>query len=510
MSGGTPRPGGLPSDDPGVRHRPTDERPARWIAGPPRAVRLMMAWFIACGSWSHPANAQPLDEALRYNERGHLETLSRNGVASSFRYDGLDRLTAQDMMTPPLNGPRRYVLDADGNRLADHRTTYTVQPGAQRLAARDGVALLYGPAGHLLTDRLWIDGRWVRRSFDWNAAGRLKSVSMDGVTVASYLYNDAGQRTRKTLSMAPPGVPAVTLFRHDPKGQLVLEVAGTAASGPGVAVQPGQVLVRYLWQDAVPVAVIWPPMTPGNPGGTVDRLVYLTVDHLNTPRRATDAQGVVVWQWQGEAFGADLPDEDADRDGRRTVINLRFPGQYFDAESRLHYNWHRYYDPQVGRYTQSDPIGLAGGINTYAYVEGNPISDADPDGLHPLAGAVAGFSVELGLQAWRNYRNGCDVFDVGNYDWYDVGVSTAVGAAAPGWLAVGKTAGTSGRAIAYLTEQLGRAQTANRVAKIEGRITSHSMRIADVLLPQLGFQGVKALGKQISGAGGANDCTCRK
>lgn len=127
-----------------------------------------------------------------------------------------------------------------------------------------------------------------------------------------------------------------------------------------------------------------------------------------------------------------------------------------------------------------------------------------------LLGAGFGAGLELGTQAFKIYRNGCDVFDAGNYNWYDVGVSAAVGAIAPGWLAVGKTASTSGRAIANLMEQLGRAQTANRAAKIERRIAEHSMSIADVLLPQIGFQVVKELGKQVSGVGGANDCTCEK
>jgi len=120
-------------------------------------------------------------------------------------------------------------------------------------------------------------------------------------------------------------------------------------------------------------------------GGTTSEVVrYLHSDHLNTPRLATNGQALVIWRWEGTAFGQTAPNEDVDGDGKLTTINLRFPGQYYDAESGLHYNWNRYYDPRIGRYVTSDPIGLAGGFNTYAYVTNNPLIWMDPWGLDRL------------------------------------------------------------------------------------------------------------------------------
>jgi RHS repeat-associated protein len=76
------------------------------------------------------------------------------------------------------------------------------------------------------------------------------------------------------------------------------------------------------------------------------------------------------WRWDGGAFGETVPNNDPDGDGTLTTVNLRYPGQYFDSETGLHYNWNRYYDPKIGRYITSDPIGLGGGMNTYLYAWG--------------------------------------------------------------------------------------------------------------------------------------------
>jgi RHS repeat-associated protein len=108
---------------------------------------------------------------------------------------------------------------------------------------------------------------------------------------------------------------------------------------------------------------------------------YLHSDHLNTPRALTDSTGSVVWRAAYDAFGAATVDADPDGDGTEATLNLRFPGQYFDQESGLHYNYFRTYDPSTGRYLESDPIGLAGGVNTYSYAGVNPITNIDPYGL---------------------------------------------------------------------------------------------------------------------------------
>jgi len=128
-------------------------------------------------------------------------------------------------------------------------------------------------------------------------------------------------------------------------------------------------------------------LRPGSAG--VAQMFFIHSDHLNTPRVITNSTGQAVWRLdQGEPFGNSLPDENPSGLGNFTC-NLRLPGQYFDKESNTHYNMARDYDPAIGRYIQSDPIGLAGGINTYAYVDSNPLSRADPTGqIWPAIGGM--------------------------------------------------------------------------------------------------------------------------
>lgn len=343
----------------GALRRPTAEQ--HWSA---QHTSLILSLLSAVAMQPQVGHAQTSStETITHDERGNVSGITRDGQAATYQYDMLDRLKAE---TGPSTQSITY--DANGNRTGDASSTYTVAPNSNRLATRNGQNVIHDAAGNVTRERVRLNGSLMTRTLAYNDDNQLAKVSINGVQVASYLYDHLGLRGQKTLVNPPAGTPAITLYIHDPNGHLFQEIAG---SGP----RAGQALVTYAWKDDIPAAVIF------HDTASSQRIVYLEVDHLNTPRRGTDSTGKVVWTWTSDAFGNTAPNEDPDGDGIKTTINLRFPGQYFDAESGLHYNWHRYYDPQVGRYTQPDPIGLRGGINPYAYVEGNPLNHTDFTGL---------------------------------------------------------------------------------------------------------------------------------
>jgi RHS repeat-associated protein len=110
----------------------------------------------------------------------------------------------------------------------------------------------------------------------------------------------------------------------------------------------------------------------------------------------TDETGAKVWEATYDPFGVAIVNEDPDNNGQTVEMSMRLPGQYYDKETGTYYNYYRDYDPNTGRYIQSDPIGLDGGLNTYGYVGGNPINYVDPTGENSIAagigigGAIAG------------------------------------------------------------------------------------------------------------------------
>lgn len=140
----------------------------------------------------------------------------------------------------------------------------------------------------------------------------------------------------------------------------------------------------------------------------LQRHYYFHLDHLGAPQVLTDSLGEVVWKGQYEPFG------EVDEVVAHITQPLRFPGQYLDREIGLHYNYFRDYDPEMGRYVQSDPIGLRGGPSTYAYVLNDPLSGIDPLGLQgffdPTGGQYANMVTPPGpggtLENWGNDCSG--------------------------------------------------------------------------------------------------------
>jgi RHS repeat-associated protein len=123
----------------------------------------------------------------------------------------------------------------------------------------------------------------------------------------------------------------------------------------------------------------------GVPAVVGPQAYYIEPDQLNTPRMISNQAGTTVWRWdQGEPFGNDVPNNNPSG-ASAFDFPLRFAGQYFDRETGLAYNYFRDYDPAIGRYIQSDPLGLKGGSNTYLYAKADPLRRTDPTGQGPLS-----------------------------------------------------------------------------------------------------------------------------
>ncbi len=197
---------------------------------------------------------------------------------------------------------------------------------------------------------------------------RLSSVLKNGSPLANFNYNALGERLRKET----PAYGGNRLYQYGDNGQLLSE---HFINGQGRHYKTR----NYIWLGSQPIAMVEQLVNTSHAVYT-EAIYYLHTDHLNTPQRITNAQQQVIWQWQGDAFGDGKEIADPDGDGKKFWFPLRFPGQYYDEETGLNYNYYRDYDRQLGRYVQSDPIGLQGGLNTYAYVMGNPLSFTDPLG----------------------------------------------------------------------------------------------------------------------------------
>jgi len=266
-------------------------------------------------------------------------------AVETYSYDALYRLTGFKNASGAV--VEAYTYSKTGDRLTKTAPglatgAYGYQAGTHWLTSIGTGSRTYDANGST-TGNASAGTSW---GYGYNGRGQLTVLQQGGTTVATYAYDASAHRVAKTVGSA------TTRFAYGPSG--LLGEYGAASRD-------------YVWMDDTPVAVV--------DGTTV---AFVHADGLNTPRAVTNATGALVWSWayQGNPFGEQGPTSTSGY-----VLNLRFAGQYFDRESGNVYNGYRYFDALTGRYLQSDPIGLMGGISTYAYTDSNPLGAVDSLGL---------------------------------------------------------------------------------------------------------------------------------
>ena len=315
------------------------------------------------------AGAGGLDLAFEYDPAGNLNLLKNGtGVAvAQYGYDALNRLT-QTKDGPTGTPIETYGYDKTGNRTSLIKggvtTAYTYPAASHRLGNVGGVNRGYSAAGNLTSIGS------TQRQFTYNNANRLSTAKANGATTGSYRYNGKGEQVRQYLSTAN------TYSLHDEAGHWLGDYS-----------TPSNPRQQAIWLDDLPIGLI-------TGAGVSQSVQYLQPDHLGSPRVAIDAiRNKAIWTWdlKGEAFGNTPPNQDPDGDGQAFVLNLRYPGQRWDAASGLNQNGFRDYEAATGRYPTSDPVGQRGGINTYAYANNSPLTWFDPDGLTAGVGTYPGY-----------------------------------------------------------------------------------------------------------------------
>jgi RHS repeat-associated protein len=313
-----------------------------------------------------------------------------------YEYDDLNRLETVREQNQTLI--EQFAYDDTGNRtshtVGTSTTGYTYPPDSHRLQQVGTQARTFDAAGNTLTGVSGYTARGLRGHYDHR--NRLSHIGdLSEQFSARWEYNGRGERVYTRVSDLQAWTDTDDRYAYDESGQLI---------GSYRSVVEGKNFFRaeeIVWLDNTPVArvVIVPSQGAEEKGAAAGIEVHaIHTDHLGTPRALVNAQtqggqpaGTVVWRWRlinqgtsgSNAFGAMAAEEDPDGNGTTVRFDLRFPGQQYDASTGLHYNYFRDYEAGTGRYVESDPIGLRGGVGTYVYGEADPFSTFDPRGLAP-------------------------------------------------------------------------------------------------------------------------------
>ncbi|GLQ98265.1 RHS repeat-associated core domain-containing protein [Dyella mobilis] len=297
-----------------------------------------------------------------------------NPATETYSYDPLYRLTA----ATEANGStlESVTYNATGDRLSKAGSglatgTYSYNTGTHQLIATGNAARAVDADGN--TTAIYEAGNTY--GFGYSDRNRMVVAQLAGSTVGAYTYNALSQRIQKVAGSQ------TERYDYNETGQLLAEYGATIRD--------------YVWMDDIPVAEVDTGASGSGPShyknctiGPNNTLLcqvpgenlginYIVADQMGTPRAVSDSGGNLEWQnaYQGNPWNEKTP---TSLNGY--ILNLGFPGQYYDLETGLNYNVHRDYDSSTGRYIESDPLGLRAGPSTYAYVGGNPLGGVDPSG----------------------------------------------------------------------------------------------------------------------------------
>ncbi|HEV7859654.1 MAG TPA: DUF4123 domain-containing protein [Pyrinomonadaceae bacterium] len=319
---------------------------------------------------------------------------------SEVEYDGEDRISqmrdsrfgrrhyeydseGQLLSVERLDAPHRnevFAYDAAGNRVGSNGE-HAVFNSLNQLVSQGALQCIYDGRGNLIEQRGG-DDNW---KYTYDSFNRMIGAEDErGGQKLSFGYDAFGRRVWKKSVVPDPlnDARSTSLTRYVWAGeQLVREVTEKTTTQTTGHYSAPNVSTSRQAQDYL----YWPQTYTPMLLRVGDQIYQYHMDHLGTPRRLTDEQGATVWEADYAAYGA-----------ARLMINkvaqpLRLPGQYEDAETRLHYNRFRYYDPSLGRYLTRDPASYLSGLNLYLYCSNNPVNDADPLGLWPSWSGVKNF-----------------------------------------------------------------------------------------------------------------------
>lgn len=321
--------------------------------------------------------------ALTYDDVMNVDTFTDNDGVHNYDVDGLDRLV---QLTHPgglgLPTTESFNYDGVGNREQPGNPSAYQYDNNHRVTASPGLTYTWDADGNVLTRS---DGA----SFTHDARSRLTQY-VNGATTANYLQDPFGLRIKKVVG-------AQTTWYLWDGDQLLAEYDGSGSRAVRYAYLPGE--------DS--------PAQFADANGAY----WVHSDQLGTPRALISSAGAVVWRASYEAFGKAVVDADPDGNSIPITFNARLPGQYFDAESGLHYNNQRDYDPALGRYLQADPFGQLDDTNLYQYAYNNPAVYTDPTGeiipvvvayLRCVAScALQGAAIQAAQNAARDGSGGC-------------------------------------------------------------------------------------------------------